>query len=91
MMKIKRFKKSQEFRVLLSTPSQILAPFSVYATANQIRQGLGDDYWTNAATQKALDALEYQRSGKGVADQCATGISGYWEGRKVEINLSNRV
>jgi hypothetical protein len=91
MMKIKRFKKSQEFRVMLSTPTQILAPFSVYATASAIRQGLGDDYWTNAAVQKALDALEFQRSGSGTADQCASGIAGMWEGRNVQLDLSNRV
>ena len=90
MKKIKRFKKSQEFRVLLSTPSQIGSPFSVYVTANQIRYGIGDDYWTNAAVQKALDALEFTRSGDGVADQCASGIAGMWEGRNIQLDLSNR-
>jgi hypothetical protein len=89
-MKIKRFKKSQEFRVLLSTHTNA-APFSVYVTANQIRYGIGDDYWTNAATQKALDALEFQRGGDGIADQCTSGITGVWEGRNVQLDVSNRV
>jgi hypothetical protein len=41
----------------------------------------------NAAAQKSLDALEFTRSGKGVADQCATGLCGTWEGHQVQLDM----
>lgn len=80
-MQIKRFKQSQKFRI-------IVGPACFYATAKQIRNGVGDFVQCNAATQKALDSLEYQRSGKGIADQCTTGLAGTWEGIPVQINVS---
>jgi hypothetical protein len=42
----------------------------------------------NAATQKALDALEFIRSGDGIADQCSTGLSGTWESLPVQLNMA---
>ena len=87
-MKIKRYKKSQEFRVVMCAESKIA--FSVYVRADDIRRGIGGDYWCNAALQKALDALEYSRSGKGCAN-AAMGISGIWEGRSVDLQVKNRV
>jgi hypothetical protein len=80
-MQIKRFKQSQKFRL-------IVGPACFYATAKQIRNGVGDFGQCNAATQKALEALEFQRSGSGVADQCTTGLAGTWEGLAVQINVS---
>ena len=80
-MTIKRFKQSQKFRV-------IVGDSCFYATAKQIRYGVGDFVKCNAATQKALDALEFTRSGKGVADQCAVGLAGTWEGLQVQLNLA---
>ncbi len=80
-MDIKRFKQTQKFRVIVGTAC-------FYATAKQIRWGVGDFTQCNAATQKALDALEFTRSGKGVADQCAVGIAGTWEGLQVQINVA---
>lgn len=80
-MEIKRFKQSQKFRV-------IVGPACFYATAKQIRYGVGDFTLCNAATQKALDALEFTRSGDGLADQCASGIAGTWEGLTVQLNLA---
>ncbi len=80
-MTIKRFKQTQKFRVIVGTAC-------FYATAKQIRNGVGDFMKCNAATQKALDALEFTRSGKGVADQCAVGLAGTWEGLNVQLNLA---
>ena len=80
-MTIKRFKQSQRFRV-------IVGQACFYATAKQIRNGVGDFGVCNAATQKALDALEFTRSGEGVADQCAVGLAGTWEGLNVQLNVA---
>jgi hypothetical protein len=77
-MSIKRFKQSQKFRVIVGTAC-------FYATAKQIRNGVGDFTVCNAATQKALDALEFTRSGSGAADQCAVGLAGTWEGLQVNV------
>jgi hypothetical protein len=78
---IKRFKQGQRFRV-------IVGPASFYATAKQIRNGVGDFVKCNAATQKALESLEFTRSGKGI-DQCAIGLAGTWEGLNVQLNLAD--
>jgi hypothetical protein len=80
-MTIKRFKQSQRFRVIVGTAC-------FYATAKQIRNGVGDFIKCNAATQKALDALEFTRSGKGLADQCAVGLAGTWEGLHVQLDVA---
>jgi hypothetical protein len=80
-MDIKRFKQTQKFRI-------IVGQACFYATVKQIRNGVGDFTQCNAAAQKALDALEYTRSGNGVADQCAVGIAGTWEGMNVQLNLA---
>ena len=80
-MTIKRFKQSQKFRVIVGSAC-------FYATAKQIRYGVGDFTQCNAATQKALDALEFTRSSKGLADQCAVGIAGTWENLQVQLNVA---
>ncbi len=80
-MSVKRFKQTQKFRV-------IVGQACFYATAKQIRYGVGDFIQCNSATQKALDALEFTRSGKGLADQCAVGLAGTWEGLQVQINVA---
>lgn len=79
-MNIKRFKQTQKFRVIVS-----LACF--YATAKQIRNGVGDMGRCNAAIQKALDTLEFQRSGDD-ALACSVGIGGTWEGVDVQLNVA---
>jgi len=78
---IKRFKQAQRFRVNVGE-------VSFYATARQIRAGVGDFTKCNAATQKALDALEFTRSGTGAADQTACGLAGTWEGLQVQLNIA---
>ena len=78
---MKRFKQAQRFRVIVEAAC-------FYATAKQIRAGVGDFYTCNAAIQKALDALEYTRSGEGVADQCSVGLAGRWEGFNIQLNVA---
>lgn len=80
-MSIKRFKQTQRFRV-------IVGDACFYSTAKQIRNGVGDLNRCNAATQKALDALEFTRSGRGAAEFAAVGISGTWEGLQVQLNVA---
>ncbi len=77
---IKRFKQTQKFRIINGNAC-------FYATAKQIRNGVGQFITFNAATQKALDALEFTRSGTGAADQCAVGLAGTWEGLQIQIDV----
>jgi hypothetical protein len=79
-MDIKRFKAAQKFRV-------IVGQVSFYATAKQIRAGVGDFVTCNAAVQKALDSLEYTRSSGGVLSS-TVGQSGTWEGMNVQLNIA---
>ena len=78
---MKRFPKRQMFRV-------VTQGVHFFATASQIRQGVGDEYCTNASIQKALDALEYTRSGPDLG-AIATGIAGEWESRRVQLDLQD--
>jgi GTP cyclohydrolase III len=78
-MQITRFNKDEKFRVIISG-------ISFYATASEIRNGVGDTAKPNAAIQKCLDALEFIRSGQGIADQCTTGLAGTWEGFNVQLD-----
>jgi hypothetical protein len=80
-MQIKRFKQSQRFRVIVGAAC-------FYATVKQIRNGVGDFTKCNAATQKALDAMEYTRSGGGTAEAAASGIAGTWEGINIQLNVA---
>lgn len=83
-MNIKRFKPSQKFRVIVG---DTMTAACFYATARQIRAGVGDFVKCNAATQKALDALEFQRSGDDVL-ACSTGLAGTWEGVPVQLDVA---
>jgi hypothetical protein len=84
-MTIKRFKQTQKFRIIVG---DTVYAACFYATARQIRNGVGDFVKCNAATQKALDALEFQRSGSGIADQCSVGLAGTWEGVPVQLTMA---
>jgi hypothetical protein len=79
-MKMYRFKQSQRFRINVGNAS-------FYATAKQIRNGVGDFTQCNAAVQKALDSLEYTRSSDDLMS-CAVGQAGTWEGLQVQINVA---
>ena len=79
-MQIKRLKQSQKMRI-------IIEGVGIWTTAKQIRGGIGCFTQQVAAAQKALDALEFTRSGTGSADRCATGLCGTWEGLQVQIDI----
>jgi len=79
-MEIKRFKQSQKFRIVSGYAS-------FYATAKQIRNGVGDMSAFNAATQKCLDALEFQRSGTDILAH-STGLAGNWNGIVVQLDMA---
>lgn len=79
-MKIKRLKQSQKMRIIIDG-------IGIYTTAKLIRYGLFGFMTQNAAAQKALDALEFTRSGKGLADQCASGLTGEWESHRVQLDM----
>lgn len=79
-MEIKRLKKNQKLVVYAGS-------FSVYTTAGIVREGIGCLADFNAAAQKALDALEFMRSGSGAAEQAVSGISGIWEGINIQVDI----
>jgi hypothetical protein len=77
---MKRLKQSQKMRIIISG-------VAIYTTAKQIRWNLFGFINQAAAAQKALEALEHIRSGKGAADKCATGLCGTWEGLQVQLDM----
>jgi hypothetical protein len=80
MTQIKRVKPSQKLRVIIDT-------VGIYTTARAVRGTQFYSYSQNAAAQKALDALENMRSGKGTADSCAVGLCGTWDGHRVQLDI----
>ena len=78
-MNIDRLKPTQKIRL-------VSGPVHLQTTISKVRSGLGDSYSFNAATQKAVDALEYSRSGTIVSAK-PIGISGIWEGIPVQVDL----
>lgn len=76
---MKRLKQSQKMRIIISG-------VAIYTTVKQLRWSLFGFSNQAAASQKALDALEFIRSGKG-ADSCATGLGGTWEGLQVQLDM----
>lgn len=79
-MSIKRFKQSQRFRL-------IVGQACFYATAKQIRHGVGDFVNCNAAIRKALESLEYTRSFNDVLAN-AVGQTNTWGGVQVQITMA---
>lgn len=73
---MKRVKQNQRIRVVIDG-------FHFFTTAKQIRQGVGDEYYSNASIQKALDAFEFGR----LKTPQSTGIAGRWEDKNVQIDL----
>lgn len=74
-----RFKQTQRFRVVSGS-------VCFYATAKQIRTGLGDFTRFNAAVQKAVDALEGMRN----QDESPVGLAGTWENISVQIDVAQK-
>lgn len=79
-MTIDRLKPTQKIRL-------ISGPVHLQTTVSKVRSGLGDSYSFNAATQKAVDALEYTRLGVIASKPKPNGISGIWEGIPVQVDL----
>ena len=77
---IKRFKQAQKFRV-------IVGPASFYATAKQIRSGVGDFIACNSAVLYALNQLEITRSTDD-AMACASGLGCTHNGLQVQLNMA---
>ena len=77
---IKRFKQAQRFRVNVGEAS-------FYATAKQIRLGVGDFVKCNSAVQYALDQLEIIRSNDDVI-ACASGLGCTQDGIQVQLNIA---
>ena len=77
---MKRLKQSQKMRIIISG-------VAIYTTVKQLRWSLFGFTNQVAASQKALDALEYIRSGKGVAEKNTTGLCGTWEGLQVQLDI----
>ena len=68
------FKPTQKLRVIIDN-------VSIYTTAKQVRNGIGDFYSVNAATQKALLVLETTKRG-------SNGIAGRWDDHNVQIDVA---
>ena len=75
-----KFKQGQRFRVIVSNAC-------FYATAKEIRNGVGDFVQCNQAVREALRSLQDTRSLGGIMD-CATGQSGTYEGMQVQLNMA---
>lgn len=78
MEKLFHFKQAQKFRVRSE-------PVSFICTARHIRNGVGDSEAFNAATQKALCALEGLQS----SPRAALGLTGVWEGIHVQLDKAD--
>ena len=74
-MEFKQFKQTQRFRIINGSAC-------FYATAKEIRNGIGDLAQFNAAVQKALCALEFSKSER----SAVSGLCGTWEGLQIQIN-----
>jgi len=78
---IKRFKAGQKFRVIIGSAS-------FYATAKQIRFGVGDLVECNTAVLHTLNQLEIIRSNDDVM-ACASGLACIHSGMQVQIDMAS--
>lgn len=79
-MSIKRFKQSQKFRVVSGNTS-------FYATAKEIRSGVGDFTKFNAAVRQCMESLESLRSGGGVMS-ATIGQAGTWQDINIQLDMA---
>ncbi|CAB4130103.1 hypothetical protein UFOVP116_271 [uncultured Caudovirales phage] len=79
IMQVKRLPSAHHIRI-------VSGHVHLYTTVGKVRNGLGDSYAFNAATQKAVDALEYIRTTAQVRP-LPKGISGAWENIPVQVDL----
>jgi len=73
---IKRLKKGTKILVRCNG-------ISFYTTPGQIRESVGNMCDFNAAVQKALDCLEFQR----MTEQFRMGVGGTWEGIQLQLDI----
>lgn len=78
MSKSFSFKSNTKFRVVSGN-------VSFYATAKQIRNGVGGFMSFNLAAMEALQAFENYRTGDGV-ESCSTGLAGTWHGVQIQLD-----
>lgn len=62
----------------------IIDGVSFYTTPKQIRNGVGDMYSINSASQKCLMALEDMREFNNIPP---VGLAGTWDGKAVQISI----
>lgn len=79
MSKSFAFKPNTKFRVVSGN-------VSFYATAKQIRDGVGGFISFNLAAMEALQAFENYRSGDGV-EACSTGLGGIWNNVQIQLDV----
>ena len=70
-------KQNQKLRVVING-------IHFYTTAKKIRDGVGDRYSVNAATQKCLLVLENMREHDKIPP---VGLAGTWEGYQVQLDM----
>jgi hypothetical protein len=80
---IKRIASTQKLRI-------VCGDVSLYTTVGKVRCGLGESHKFNAATQKAVDALEFMRSGVGAASKSMCGLVGNWEGMRIQLDFTTK-
>jgi hypothetical protein len=76
-----KFKSSQKFRVIAND-------VSFYATAKDIRSGVGDFISCNLAVAQCLESLERYKSGDGLDSKSAIGQAGMWNGMNFQLNIA---
>ena len=74
---IKRLKKGTKILVRCNG-------ISFYTTPGQIRESVGNSCDFNAAVQKALDCLEFQRE---TYNYRVLGVGGTWEGIQLQLDI----
>ena len=80
---MKRLPITQKLRI-------VCGEVNLYTTVGKVRAGLGESYKFNAATQKAVDTLEFMRSGVGAASHSMSGLVGNWEGMCIQLDLTTK-
>lgn len=77
---MKTFKKTQKVRILIDG-------VGLFTTVKSIKEGMFSLARHNMAANIALATLETTRNSAGLADQCATGLSGEWVSTRVQLDL----
>lgn len=70
--------------------SVVIGKSAFYATAKQIRFGIGDFGDCNRAVARALQELEFRKNGTGECAKTTCGVGGTWEGIQVSLTVKER-